>query len=72
MSEAVLAPGLTSNVGSDSVALGEASDLGSHLDDGSDGLVSRDELGSAGTSKPRQRSTHRELGDELSLVDVSL
>lgn len=72
MSEAVLAPGLTSNVGSDSVALGEASNLGSHLDDGSDGLVSRDELESAGARELRQCSTHRELGDELSLMDVSL
>ena len=34
----------TSNIGSDSVTLGETGNLGSHVDDGSNSLVSRNQL----------------------------
>jgi hypothetical protein len=48
---------LTSDVRGDTVTLVEPLDLVSHGDDGADGLMTGDQ---------------RELGDELSLVDVRL
>lgn len=62
----------TSNISSDSVTLGKSSNLGTHVDNGTDSLVSGDQLHYQQSPSTSRDLTYGELGNKLSLVDVSI
>ena len=62
----------TSNISSDSVTLGKSSNLGTHVDNSTDSLVSGDQLHYQHSPFTSRDLTYGELGNELSLVDVSI
>jgi len=62
----------TSNISSDSVTLGKSSNLGTHVDNSTDSLVSGDQLHHQHSPSTSRDLTYGELGYELALVDVSI